>query len=103
MKVRFSIYRYNEFMDALGDLLQKKAENLDTSVGDDLKLIQIELDRLFGEGVARARSISDRAALIITTTDSSKMTTIRYAHTQIMAAIRNQTDRNVVRIVIRIE
>ncbi len=103
MKVRFSIYRYNEFMDALGDLLQKKAENLDTSVGDDLKLIQIELDRLFGEGIARARSISDRAALIISTGDSSNMTTIRYAHTQIMAAIRNQTDRKIDRIVIRIE
>ena len=88
--------------DSIADLLQKKSDNLDVGRGDDLKLIQMELNRLFGENVARAREITQRSELVITTKSSSQITTIRYAHEQIMAAIRNQTDRTITRLIFRI-
>ncbi|MBP6041463.1 DUF721 domain-containing protein [Candidatus Saccharibacteria bacterium] len=88
--------------DSIGDLLLKKADNLDTGRGDDLKLIQLELNRLFGDGVARAREITKRDELVICAKSPSQITTIRYAHEQIMAAIRNQTDRKIIRLIFRI-
>jgi hypothetical protein len=88
--------------DSIGDLLLKKADNLDTGRGDDLKLIQLELNRLFGDGVARASEITKRDELVISAKSPSQITTIRYAHEQIMAAIRNQTNRKILRLVFRI-
>lgn len=88
-------------MDSIADLLQQKANSLDLAKGDDLQIIQIELDRLFGRGIAKASSITQRGDLVITTGSSSNMTTIRYGYTQILKAISNQTERKIERIIIK--
>jgi|GEM_PF-3224678 len=90
-------------MDSIADLLQKKADNLDLKKGDDLQIIQIELDRLFGIGFAKASIIDDRkSALIITVKNPGDMTTIRYGQIQILSAISNQTASTVKQIIVRL-
>lgn len=88
-------------MDSIADLLQKKADNLDLTKGDDLQIIQIELDRLFGVGFAKASSIN-KGFLVISTKLPVNMTNIRYSQTQILAAINNQTEHKIERIIVRL-
>ena len=90
-------------MDSIGDLLQDKADKLDLKRGDDLQIIQIELDRIFGASIASASQITERSELIVKTKLPEKMTEIRFAYLQIMDAIRNQTDREINRIIVRLK
>ena len=64
-------------INSLGDLLRKKADDIDTSgVKDDIALIQQELDRAFS-GDAKIERFQDDGVLVVRTKSSSMASEIR--------------------------
>jgi hypothetical protein len=91
-------------LDSIGDLLQKKADQLSlSSKVSDLELVQIEIDRLAGEGgEARAKQIRADGTLVILTPDAGLASNLRYAQTNLLSALSNQTSQKIQKIQIMI-
>lgn len=72
-------------LDSISDALRKKADSIDFSKGDDLSIIQTELDRLF-DGRARAKQIDKHGVLTISTMSAPMSSHIRLGQQRIIEA-----------------
>ena len=89
-------------MDSIENILRAKAAQLDLGVANDITLIQIEIDRLFGKHKAKVQGISKRGDVFIVTPNASLATEMRFETMRIHKAIQDQTKRELNNIVIRI-
>jgi hypothetical protein len=90
-------------MDWIKDLLQRKAQELDSEAKlNDMALIQHELDRYF-EGSAHVKRLGDDGTVLITANGSSVASEIRLRQWAIMQAVRDTVKQPVKRFHIRIQ
>ena len=88
-------------MDSIQDILKQKANDFDFSKADDLKLIQVELDRHF-DGEAVASKINSDGTCNIIARDAAVAGTLRYTQYQIMESLKDQTTTELQKFVIRL-
>lgn len=88
-------------MDSIRDVLKNKARQFDFGRMDDLKIIQLELDRLF-DGEARAKTIDSQGIVRIVTDSAAVAGTLRYSQVQLKQALHEQTSVPITKFIIRI-
>jgi len=90
-------------MDSLGDLLKKKADNIDLDARKNaLDLIQTELDRLF-KGQVWVNRVFDDGTLLVNTRSASMASEIRLQQVTIIENLHSSVDMKIDKIRIRIQ
>ena len=85
-------------MDSLGDLLRKKADEIDLDAKkSDLELAQVELDRLF-DGKVVVDKITKDGVLLTLVSDSVMASELRFAQVQLTTSINKITKQEVASI-----
>ena len=85
-------------MDSLGDLLRKKADEIDLDAKkSDLELAQVELDRLF-DGKVVVDKITKDGVLLTLVSDSVMASELRFAQVQLTSSINKITKQEVTSI-----
>lgn len=90
-------------MDSIGDLLQKRVDDLDLGRQSELALIQIELERLFPGKGARATKIDRlQRKLTVTVPTSSVATLVRYGQPKLLSTIKDISQPPIEKISLRL-
>lgn len=85
-------------MDSLGDLLKKKADEIDLEAkSTDLELAQAELDRLYA-GQVKVDKITDKGVLLTKVHNSVLASELRFQQVQIIDAINKSSKQKITAI-----
>jgi hypothetical protein len=85
-------------MDSLGDLLKKKADDIDLEAkSTDLELAQKELDRQF-DGQVKVHKITDDGVLLTKVRSSVVASELRFRQVQIADAINKSSKQKIISI-----